>query len=58
MTEMGSASTLGSGGAGKARLLDGLAGLAADTAASGSDDLHGKGSLAEGIDLLDTVARF
>jgi hypothetical protein len=39
-------------------LLDGLAGLAADTAASGPDDLRGKGWLAEGIDLLDTVARF
>jgi hypothetical protein len=57
MTEMGSAGTLGSGGAGKTRLLDGLAGLAADTAASGPDDLRGKGWLVDAIDLLGALAR-
>jgi ABC-type cobalamin transport system ATPase subunit len=46
------------GGVGKTRLLDGLAGPAADTGASVPDDLCGKGRPAEAIDLLGTVARF
>jgi hypothetical protein len=46
------------GGMGKTRLLDGLAGLAADTGASVPDDLRGKGRVAEAIDLLGTLARF
>jgi hypothetical protein len=48
----------GPGAMGKTRLLDGLAGPAADTAATGPDDLGGKGRRADGIDLLGTLARF
>jgi hypothetical protein len=45
------------GGVGETRLLDGLAGLAADTGASVPDDLRGKGRRDDAIDPLGTVAR-
>jgi hypothetical protein len=46
------------GGVGKARLLAGLAGLAADTGASVPRGLCAKGRPSDGIDLLGMLARF
>jgi hypothetical protein len=47
-----------SGGVGTTRLLDRLAGLAADTGASMPGDLRGKGRPSDAIDPFGTLAHF